>query len=959
MRVGAPLVALVGFAFCAALTGCQVSEADQPLKLTSEERTWLDENPDKLVLYYNTSFPPIEFADEHGAFTGMGADVIKQVEQRLDIRFDMRPCEDWNRHLAALESGECAVAPTIVRTVDRQRFAYFTSPYASVPVVMITHHASHNLRLADLADKRIAVVSGFATEEYLRKHQPAGCEMVVVENVPAGLHAVSFGQVDVFLENLAVAAYYIEQEGTPNLRVGGLTDYTFDWSIGVSRQYQLLYSAIQKAVDSIPDPELRDIRQRWISLTVPSGLTPERLRQYQLIGAFFAALLLSLAVITYFLKRSLNRQVEKLTATQAELAHSEAMFRAIFDNAPFPVILNELETGKYLDANPAYMQLVELDKEELLNSTPLEHSRYVAEDIRNFTRMVQESGTVLDYEMRVNNPDGELGYLNVSAVIMEVNGEKQVLTISKDITKAKRQEEVLRESEFRFHSFFDSNPEGVLLIGVDNSIIDINKSLLQSSGYRIEELRERKFSDFMPQELIPPMLEYIQQIKSGIEQDTPIESAYYHKDGTLVPVSIKAWRLADTTSLPVILGLFVHDLTAEKALESEKESLQAQLLQSQKMEAIGTLAGGIAHDFNNMLFGILGYSDMALAAIDEDAEAAVYLREVITAARRASDLTKKILAFARRSEGQPKPIDLVPVVDEAARLLNSTMLKNIEIKVERRVEQAIVNADASEMHQVLINLCTNARHAMQDKGGVLTLEIGERELDREQAKTDPSLRPGQYFYLSVSDTGSGIQPAVRARIFEPFFTTKKRGEGTGMGLSVVHGIITEIGGAILVDSDVGRGSTFTILLPKSSGAALQVAPETIPDVNGQERIMVVDDEGALAEMLGRMLKRLGYEAAVFQDSRMALEQFKADPQAYDLLLTDLAMPEFTGEQLSIEVLRIRPELPVIICTGFIDEPIERKLAGHGIRHRLMKPLNIKDLARKLREILDQNGKSHE
>ena len=1064
----------------------QQDDAAKRVDLTTDEREWLDTHPEKLVLFYNTEFPPIEFADADGEFIGLGADVIAQIEERLGVRFLKQPCEDWNYHLAALASGECAVAPTIVRTQDRQHFAYFTTPYTTAPVVIITDNSIPHAGLEELAGRRIAVVSGFATEEYLRDHAPTGCEIVTVNNVPDGLHSVSFGEADAFLENLAVAAYYIDQEGIPNLRVAGLTDYSFAWSIGVSRHYPELYSAVQKALDSIPADELESLRQQWIPLKVPFWMNPETRQLLVLINIFVATLILSLVVITYFLKRQLNTKVRSLKEAQSQLlrqtrqlslameathagsweinmvtgtaqlsqhwytmlgydpdpgpveinsllekihpddleaakssiadlvagrgpdvfaseyriqradgqycwviskgrvisrdesgtptqllgmildiqnikeiqeqlATSEDRFRAIFYHAPYPIVITSLDTGEYLDANPAYLTRFDMTIENLRNLQTGDLKLIPDEQAALILDRVRSGEVVLNHPVEVALGAGQPEHYLLSALAMEINGSRQVLTMAVDVTETKRAEQTLRESEYRFHSFFASNPEGIILMDFNGTITNANDALLQSSGFVMEEIVGRNILDFIAEEHHAAVNAAMENALTGMGNGRPVELAYTRRDGTLVPISVKGWRMTDSLSRPVMLGVFVRDLTSEKQLEQEKSLLQTQLLQSQKMEAIGTLAGGIAHDFNNMLFAILGYCDMALAEINKDSDAAEMLREIITAAQRAGDLTRQILTFARRGERELQPVDLAELSREVLRLIISTLPKNIEVQADLPDQPAVVFADPSEMHQVLINLCTNAGHAMGQSGGLLSLTLAEVTLPNDHPAAVPGLAGGAYIKLTVADTGEGIPPEIQPRIFEPFFTTKERGEGTGMGLSVVHGIITELAGTVTMDSTPGRGSTFTVYIPKSDGRPVPRQPVELPVAGGCGRIMVVDDEESLAKMLGRLLRGLGYSATIFSDSAEALAEFKRRPDDFDLLLSDLAMPGLTGDQLAREAMRLRPELPVVICTGFLDPVVEASLIQIGVRYHLAKPLDKVSLGKVLREALDATG----
>ncbi|MCP4648211.1 MAG: transporter substrate-binding domain-containing protein, partial [bacterium] len=310
-----------------------ISSQEDESFLTPEERAWLDENPEKLTLFYNPDFPPIEFAGENGDFTGLGADVIAAVEKSLEIRFVKQSCEDWNMHLQALEEGECAVAPTIVRTDERENYSFFTVPYARVPVVIITTGSqTGSYTLDSLSGLKVAVVSGYASEDYVRESADGSLSVFPMWNVPEALHAVAFGEMDAFVGNMAVAAYYANLEGLSNLRVTGTTEHFFEWSIGVSREYPLLFSAVQKALDDISDEQLNSFHDKWISMQPSNGFSPRLLQTLRIVTLFVAALLVSLFIITLYLKKRLNEKVSSLESAQEtlieqsnRLQHSEKM----------------------------------------------------------------------------------------------------------------------------------------------------------------------------------------------------------------------------------------------------------------------------------------------------------------------------------------------------------------------------------------------------------------------------------------------------------------------------------------------------------------------------------------------------------------------------------------------------------------------------------------------------------
>jgi signal transduction histidine kinase len=399
---------------------------------------------------------------------------------------------------------------------------------------------------------------------------------------------------------------------------------------------------------------------------------------------------------------------------------------------------------------------------------------------------------------------------------------------------------------------------------------------------------------------------------------------------------------------------------AERALRawghiSERRRLEAQLRQAQKLEAIGTLAGGIAHDFNNILTAILGYTELALGDIHQKSNAWNYLHEVRKAGLRAKTLVQQILTFSRRTEQPRQLVQLPALIEEALVLLRASLPSTIEIRQAITQEVGPVLADPTQLHQVLLNLCANAAHAMRETGGCLEVRLEAVDIDEPVTAQHPELPPGPYVCISVTDTGQGMTPAVMERIFEPFFTTKAPGEGTGMGLALVHGIVTSHGGAVTVASVVGQGTTFTVYLPQSTDKTCDAAPQEGASVTaappGAERVLFVDDEAVLVSLGEAILQRLGYEVVACTSSTEALAAFRAAPQRFDVVITDQTMPHMTGEGLAQTIRRLRPDVPIILCTGFSAGMHAERARELGIDALLMKPLAKQELAQTIRQVL--------
>jgi PAS domain S-box-containing protein len=449
------------------------------------------------------------------------------------------------------------------------------------------------------------------------------------------------------------------------------------------------------------------------------------------------------------------------------------------------------------------------------------------------------------------------------------------------------------------------------------------------------------------------VLKHAEKILTGAKT-SPLEHRIVRKDGTIRWVKNTAVpHFDDQGKLRAYDGV-IRDITERRLAEEARQKMEVQLQQAQKMEAIGTLAGGIAHDFNNILGAIIGYTELAQLDAREGTKQKINLDQVLKAARRAKDLVYQILTFSRQREHELKPTQVSLVIREALKLLRASLPTTVEIKHDLRTD-ALVLADPTQIHQVLMNLCTNAAHAMREDGGVLGVSlrlVGHQEKFPHQYA---DLQQGQYALLTVQDTGHGMTPEILERIFDPFFTTKGKSEGTGMGLSVVHGIVRSHGGRVYARSKPGKGSTFEVFLPTIDR---KIEPQVMvqrPLPRGMESILFVDDEEALVDIGKRLLEALGYEVTTSTDSLQAQRLFEESPNQFDLVITDMTMPGMTGAALAKALMAIREDIPVILVTGFSNLITEDNAAGMGISAFIVKPLLIQDLAKTVRKVLDDNN----
>ena len=502
----------------------------------------------------------------------------------------------------------------------------------------------------------------------------------------------------------------------------------------------------------------------------------------------------------------------------------------------------------------------------------------------------------------------------------------------------------LEESEEKMRAILTASPIGIVL-AINRKINWANKAFFHMLNHDEDSLIGQDARAIYPDDeeyeragraLFPSVEE---------SRTNEIETRLIRKDGTIIDCYLRACP-QDPQDPSKGQLVTVSDI-------SEYKRLEAQLQQAQKMEAIGTLAGGIAHDFNNILGAIIGYAELAKMKAPKESAVVADLNQVIKSGNRAADLVHQILTVSRRHKKERQPMQLKYIVKEVVKMLKATLPSTIEIKDVSGKDMGVINADPAQMHQVIMNLCTNAGHAMQENGGVLEVGIGDVQVGTEDSGSGYlDLPSGTYLRLVVSDTGYGIPRHVIDKIFDPYFTTKDTGEGTGLGLSVAQGIVKAHGGTITVYSEPGKETTFHVYLPLILMEEREEKEPEGPLPTGSERILFIDDEHALIEIGSQMLERLGYEVVTRQRSVEALELFRAEPDRFDLVITDMTMPHMTGDKLARELMKIRPDIPVILCTGHSKLVSEAKAKDMGIRAFVMKPILKRTLAEAVRKALD-------
>lgn len=510
----------------------------------------------------------------------------------------------------------------------------------------------------------------------------------------------------------------------------------------------------------------------------------------------------------------------------------------------------------------------------------------------------------------------------------------------------RKTEKTLRESEKRFRELSDSLPQVVFETDEKGNLTFANKNAFDVFGYTRDDFDKdiNVLQTLITKERNRAM-ENIQSVMSGKILGS-LEYTALKKDGSTFPVALHSNPIVRDNRTVGLRGILI-DLTEQKKLE-------AQLRQAHKMESMGTLAGGIAHEFNNIIGIIVGNTELAIDDVPEWNPARQNLEEIRTASLRARDVVKQILAFSRQSSQELKPVRIGPIIVESLRLLRSSIPTTIQIHQDISVESDTVRADPTQINQILINLCNNAAHALRDKGGEIEVNLENVKINENESTKYHDIPPGEYVRLTVKDSGRGIEPEILKRIFDPYFTTKKTGEGAGMGLAVVHGIVKSHGGNISVSSTDGKGTTFHVLLPCTEDKPDEETVITAEIPRGNEKILLVDDEKAMVDVIKPMLERLGYQVAARTSSIEALEAFRANSDKYDLVITDYTMPNMTGIELTQKILRLRPTMPIILCTGFSELINEETAKKKGIQAFIMKPIVMNKMANSIRKVLDKD-----
>ncbi|MEQ8223481.1 MAG: PAS domain S-box protein, partial [Candidatus Eremiobacterota bacterium] len=574
-----------------------------------------------------------------------------------------------------------------------------------------------------------------------------------------------------------------------------------------------------------------------------------------------------------------------------------------------------------------------------------------------------------DYLERLKQDRSEFGHISTlinqffaqrSELIKEIEERKYLNEkLGKEINERKQIEALLRESEKRYRHLLEIAQEGIWAIDGDGNTTFINPKISDILGYNAEEMLGKKFLDFIKEDdreyFRTNMEKYKKTIKEGLDCE------FIKKEGKKIYTSVSMSPINDDKGNYTGTLALVTDITEKRLAEEEKSKLEHQLRHSDKIRAIGTMASGIAHDFNNILVAILGYTEAMIYNTTEGSIFEKNLKEIRNACNRAINLVKQILTFSRKSEVKRIPLQISPIVKETLKLLRRLLPSTVELKEHIEENLVWIKADPTQIQQIIINLCTNAAQAMSKSSGSMEVILKNLSIQAKDITIYENMKPGTYLQLIVTDTGHGIPPEIKERIFEPYFTTKKTGEGSGMGLAVVYGIVKSYGGEITVDSNIGKGTTITICFP---GVEIDDKLPEKEDLHilpgGKGKILFVDDEEmSIVKIMKELLEQMGYQISSRNSSIEALQIFREKPDEYAIVITDEIMPKMKGSELAEEILHIRPDIPVILITGYSDPDLIEKATAIGVKEVLIKPVTLGKLTKTIRELLSDDKRISE
>ena len=902
------------------------------------------------------NYPPFVFKDGSGKLQGILIDQWRLWEQKTGIRAELSAM-DWGEALHRMKAGEFDVIDTIFRTDERTGWLDFTKPYATLEVpIFFTKEIAGITNAASLKGFIVAAKSGDAAVDMLKGQ---GVESLVLFNsYEAIIRAAREHKITVFVIDQPPALYFLHKFGIQDQYKQSAPLYSGAFHRAVKKGNGELLKRVEEGFGRISPAELKQIEVTWYGSSVTAGI-PLR---YLLVAA---GCLILLILGLFVWNRSLRKAVNSRTA---ELMESKESFQAIYNSVNDAIFIHDIETGAILDVNQRMCEMFGCTREEAC-TMPVEafssgRSPYSqAEAVAWLAKAAQ--GEPQLFEWLCKDRQGRLFWGEVNMRRARIGTVDRILVTTRDIRERRNAEEALRESESRLRSILEASPVAMALNDLEGNVTFLNRAFVETFGYTMADIPH--VSRWWP--LAYPDPDLREQVKAewarmvdGVTSNgaglIPLEAPVTCRGGEVRLISFRLTMLQD------VHLIIMDDITYRKKEEEKRLHLERQLFHSQKLESLGVLAGGVAHDFNNLLMAIIGNLDLAQIRLQGDSSAARNIDQALFAARRAADLTNRMLAYSGKGAFALERIDLSAVVEENAMMLRAAIAKTATLSMHLESNLPQVIADMAQIQQVVMNLITNASDSLEEQAGVITLATGVRDCDDEYLQRsclDEKPAAGRFVWLEVADTGCGMAPETIHRLFDPFFTTKFTGRGLGM--SAVLGIVRGHRGALLVDSIAGAGTTIRMLLPAVGDISADAAEpfETVDADMAASRaelsgvVLVVDDEDFVRDVCRAMIEQLGFRVLTAVDGGDAVRVFQEHRVEIAVVLLDMTMPQLDGLATFRELRKCRPDVRVILCSGFSEQEIAERFAGEGLAGFIQKPYSMERLHEVITRVLGGSG----
>jgi PAS domain S-box-containing protein len=1035
-------------------------ESGPTIPLTEEERAWLRSHP-VISVTEDPGWPPIEFTDDRGIPSGISADYLGIVEQRLGVTFQRVRNLSWQESYERLKKWDIDMTTSVAVTPEREGFWAFTHPYLRIPIVILTQgDVTYISHMRELNGKTVGVVEGYAMADWIPRDFP-NIRIVKVQSVKEGIETVQQGRVFAFIDNMLVISYHLAKLKAVNVKIAGDTPYVNAQCMAVRKDWSILAGILQKVLDSIPEAERAEIYGKWVPVRYEHGF------DYSLLWQ--AAVVVLLIVVGMALwNRQLQKEITTRKAAEAALTESEKRHRELFEATAVPLYFAGFD-GRLIDLNRRFEETFGYTSSDV--PTLDEWWRLACPDpgyrssVLAQIESARESAGVEDREMspiecNLVCKDGAVGTFVMWGSVLDDG----FIAAFFDVTERTMAEKALADEAVRKRILIEQSGDGIVILNQDGGVYETNLRFAEMIGYTPEEVSHLSVWDWEYQASRDRLMEMLRDVD---EHGDSFETVHRRKDGSTYSVDIRTnaaffagqklifcvcrditkkkeaeelherllaaieqtddtvvitdslgaiqyvnpafekilgyergevignnlsmfnsdqktetydqglWKTISTggtwkgrvvnkrkngTSITVAASISPVRDSSGKIVNfvgvardmTEQLHLQGQLEQAQRMESVGRLAGGVAHDYNNVLSVILGYTELAMKKMDTGSPVYGDLVEVLKAANRSADITRRLLAFARKQTIMPKILDLNETIESMLKMLRRLIGEDIDLEWLPGSKLWRVKMDPSQLNQILANLAINSRDAITDVGKI-TIKTANILIDQKYRASHQELSMGEFVRLAFSDDGCGMDDETVAQIFEPFFTTKGVGEGTGLGLSTVYGIVKQNDGFIYADSAPGKGTTFTIYLKREPGQVRSETEEgeTRPPAGNGETVLVVEDDAAILTMADKFLKMLGYQVFLAQNPEKARGLSTQYEGTIHLLITDVVLPGMNGKELADEILRQRPDTKCLFMSGYTANAIaHRGVLDEGVRF-IQKPFTLKDFAVKVKGVLEE------